>query len=181
LKTCLSDPSVAIAYFYITDKQRPGDIVRSLVRQLSVKCVTVPQALAKLYDDYQKNEQYPTTKTFLATVPQILQGFRQVHLVLDALDECTERMALLDMVGEIADWKLDNLRVLVTSRKEHDIALRLEPLISHSIDIQSNVGEDIEIYLRGTFQTDPRFTKQRCLVDMQEEIKRTLLEGANGM
>ena len=164
---CRSDPSssTAIGYYYITDKDRPEDIVRSLVRQISGWHRVIPEALANLYDQYRKDRQFPTTGRLFGSIPHIVEGFQEGYVVLDALDECTDRKAILDLVEGIVGWKLENLRVLVSSRNEHDIGCRLEHLISDSIDIQSHSGEDIEIYLHRTFETD----------------NRTLLEGANGM
>lgn len=126
------------------------------MKQFSARCATIPKALAKLC-------------------------FQHAYLAIDALGECAERMSLLDLIGEIVAWKLDGLHTLATSRKGRDIGDRLEHLVSDSINIQSAVIEDMEIYVRETLQTDPKFMEKKWLVEVEEEINRTLLEGADGM
>jgi hypothetical protein len=102
-------------------------------------------------------------------------------VVLDALDECTEKKKLLDLIEEIMIWKLDKLHVLVTSRKEQTFSNHLIPLASGMFDIQSLILEDIRIYVQETLQYDPQFRRKKWLPKMQREIEKTLIEHADGM
>jgi hypothetical protein len=120
-------------------------------------------------------------KELMTILQLILQGFGCAYVVLDALDECTERKKLLDLVTEIMTWKLGNLHVLVTSRKEQAFSECLPPLASGMFDIQSLILEDIRIYVQQTLQFDSQFTRKKWLSKMQGEIEKTLIEHADGM
>lgn len=63
----------------------------------------------------------------LASLHQTLENVNSVYLVVDALDECTERVEILDTLEEIVGWGLENLHILATSRMEKDI----EEVFSH--------------------------------------------------
>jgi hypothetical protein len=169
------------AYFYLTDKLRVDDLIRSLIKQFSVKCAIIPEALAKLYDQYQSDHQQPTTKALMGIIPLILEGFHHVYLVLDGLDECPERTKLMDWIAEFIAGKPDKLHVLVASRRERDIIDRLGSLIPISIDIEYGVVDDIGMYLRETLETDLQLTSKKWSTEVREEIRTTLMEGANGM
>jgi hypothetical protein len=169
------------AYFYLTDKLRVDDLIRSLIKQFSVKCAIIPEALAQLYDQYQSDHQQPTTKALMGTIPLILEGFHHVYLVLDGLDECPERTKLTDWIAEFISGKANKLHVLVASRKEHDMIEHLGSLIPKSVDIEEGVIDDIGMYLRETLETDLQLTKKKWPPEVQEEIRTTLMERANGM
>jgi hypothetical protein len=137
-----------IAYFYFTDKDKPRDLICSMVNQFSAQCESTPETLVKLYDQCQPDHRLPATKELITTLQLILQGFGHVYVVLDALDECTEKKKLLDLIKEIMTWKLDKLHVLVTSRKEQTFSNHLIPLASGMFDIQGLILEDIRIYVQ---------------------------------
>jgi len=44
--------------------------------------------------------------------------FDQLYILLDALDECTERLVILKWLGEIFKQHFSQLHLLVLSRKE---------------------------------------------------------------
>jgi hypothetical protein len=110
----------------------------------------------------------------------MLGDFHQTFIILDALDECREREELLELVKKIVYWKLKNLHILATSRREKEIEEALEHLITSQICIQSTlVDTDIYIHLRERLQSDPKLRKWP--VKVQKEIEETLMDGAHGM
>ena len=117
----------------------------------------------------------------MATIPPLLQGFKRVYLIFDALDECPEREKLIDWLEEILAAKIEGLHMLATSRKEPDIVHRLGSLTSAVIDVESLLADDIRIYLTQTLQSDPRFKAKKWPEDVFGEIRTTLTERANGM
>jgi len=84
------------------------------------------------------------------------------------------------MIEEMVDWKLDNLHLLVTSRKERDIEDCLESRVSCQINIQQGVvNADIHIHICERLQNDTKLKKWP--IKVQEEIETVLMEGAHGM
>ena len=75
--------------------------------------------------------------------------------------------------------KLGNLHLLVTSRKEQDIEEWLEPMVTRQVDLANTINADIEQYIQGTLQNDPKW---KYWNDWEGgKIEMTLMKGANGM
>ena len=109
-----------------------------------------------------------------------MESFSHVYLLIDALDECTDREDLLQVITELDSWKLDKLHILVTSRRENDIEEALQPLVMCQICIQSAlVDADIRVHILERLSNDPKLKKWP--VNIREEIKDTLTKGAEGM
>jgi hypothetical protein len=119
LNSCNEDPASAIAYFYFDfqnrDKQQTHDLLRSLIAQLSNRRTQIPVALEQLYSSCQSTHRLPDLDDLMTTLEYILQEFRHTYIIIDALDESTEREVLLKMIQTMADWKIGSLHLLVTS------------------------------------------------------------------
>ncbi len=112
---------------------------------------------------------------------EILQGSGDIFLVIDALDECTQREELLDLIKEICSWRLPNVKILTTSRSEQDIEDILRNL-STCISVKSaQIDADIRLYVDKRLNSDPKLRKWSNNADLTEEIRMTLVNGADGM
>ena len=102
--------------------------------------------------------------------------------MIDALDECKDRQALLAILGDIASWKTQKLHVLVTSRKEKDIGDKFASLGDlKAVCIQSAlVNDDIRAYIHTRLQTDQKLSRWHA-VNVKQEIETTLMAKAGGM
>jgi hypothetical protein len=181
---CKSNPSFGMAYFYFDfrdrGKQSHEHLLRSLVTQFSDQCPSTPETLEKLYLSNQGGEWQPAVNALSATLGDILRSFQQAYIVVDALDECTNRETLLGLIEEIINWKINTLHILVTSRKEQEINECLKALVSNQIDIQSSlVATDIQIHVHEQLRKDTKFRKWpgKVLTDIETE----LTERAHGM
>jgi hypothetical protein len=71
---------------------------------------------------------------------------------MDALDECSERNKLLDVIGQIVQ---QNINLLVSSREERDITKGLQELIEVSLDLEANsIDADITLHVQKCFVCD---------------------------
>lgn len=116
------------------------------------------------------------------TLEQILKEFKETFIILDALDECTEREELLDTISRIAKWDLSHLHVLATSRNEREIDEAFISWLSEQdrVSIQNSmVNDDIRSYVEKVLQTDPRMN--RWPPTARDEIQTALMSKANGM
>ena len=178
---CQSDPSLVSAYFYFDfnepEKQRPENLIRSLITQLSSGCSSCPEALINFYSRHQEGTRQPTTDTLLVLLSNIFEAFKEIYVVIDALDECTDRAGLLSLIETIIGW--NNLHVLVTSRREQDIIRCLEPIVTAKVDLQKDVVDsDIFIHIQDRLQNDE---KLKWPSNIQKQITDTLMKGAHGM
>ena len=104
--------------------------------------------------------QQPSDEQLQNALRDILDKFCQVYIMIDALDECTDREKTLNWVNKLIsdmNHKPTNLHIVVTSRPErdiHDIFAALDP---HSIDVGEANTEDIVEYMK--LQMDSKFMK----------------------
>jgi hypothetical protein len=107
---------------------------------------------------------------------------------MDALDECpntsslpTPRERVLNLVEDLLDCRLPNLRICVTSRPETDIKVLLEPLAFRSVSLHDERGqmEDIENYIKSVINKDPR--NRRWKAEDKQLVIDALTENADGM
>jgi len=187
-----SDPYTALAYFYFSfsdkEKQNTENMLRSLIVQLGGERPDTPKPLSDLHS-YRDKHLQPDLEKLEETLQACAQDFKNVYLVVDALDECPrangERAKLLKLLGHVHKWTLTNLHVLYTSRPEPDIKAGLAPFFpglgTSIVDLQNRRGEinrDISIYVEqeimsSDFQTWPPETKN--------DVKAALTDKANGM
>ncbi|PSN68860.1 hypothetical protein BS50DRAFT_490228, partial [Corynespora cassiicola Philippines] len=159
-------------------------MLRSLICQLSQQCGKIPARLNELLCSCNDGNQQPSLLALEDVAKQIIQEIPQVYLILDALDECREREELMDMLESMAGWQLQNLHVLLTSRKERDIETSLATFIvpEKFVCLQSDiVNRDIQKYILQRLSDDKSLNKWQKDAAIRQEIENTLIKGAHGM
>ena len=159
-------------------------MVRSLISQLSEQCIKFPLALEKLYSASDMGNRQPSLDALMDVLHDMLQEFPQSYLILDALDECEDRAELMRILEQIAGWKIEEMRVIVTSRKERDIESSLGGIIKreHIICLeQEAVDKDIQTYVRQRLSNDTGLKKWQKDAEIRQEIETILMKGSRGM
>ena len=173
-------------YFDFNDVEKQGqeNMIRSLILQLSSQSGSTPQALEALHSLCISGERQPTRNMLLATLHQMMGSFEETFIILDALDECSERCKLLEDIEEFNRWTDANLHILSTSRREKDIEERIETLAHDrgKMPIDSvRVNDDIRAYVHERLRADPELKRWHNAPKVQKEIEKTLLDKADGM
>ena len=109
----------------------------------------------------------------------ILDRFAHAYIVIDALDECTDREKTLNWVNQLSlntNRKPANLHIVVTSRPERDIHENFVALDPHPIDVGEANTEDIAEYLK--LHMESNFTKYD--ENTRAKIKAEMEEHADG-
>jgi hypothetical protein len=113
-----------------------------------------------------------------------------VYLIMDALDECPDtsevpspRNRILQLLNELVDLHLPNVRICVTSRPEVDIRDFLEPLTSRQVSLhdQSGQKQDIADYVRSVVYSNTEPIMRRWKREDKEFVIEKLSERADGM
>lgn len=103
-------------------KRRLEHMLRSLLYQLLRYSAAIPKGFEALFLSHQKGEQQPSIHALMETTRKAMRDFTQIYIVLDALDECTNRPELvLDFVQAVAGWRADNLHLIMTTNQEYGI------------------------------------------------------------
>jgi hypothetical protein len=176
------------AYFYFdfndTQKQDPELMFRSLLSQLLQRSSTIPKGVDALFSACNNGQRQPPPHALLEVIPQVMQQFTHVYVVLDALDECTQRPKLMDALETMARWQLDSVHLLMTSRKERDIESSLEGYVEEEDTIcfqMDVVDRDIQRYVQQRLSDDKALTKWNKDAAIRQEIEVALMHGARGM
>lgn len=188
LQYSADNPGKAVTYFYFdfndAQKQLPELMIRSLISQLLQQCVKIPTTLKALFSSCENGQRQPSLDALLEVLYQMLLGFPQSYIVLDALDECSDRAVLMGLLERMAGWRLENLHILVTSRREQDIENSLESIIDEqsAICLESKlVDRDIKKYVCQRLSNDNSLKKWQKDPNIRHEIEARLMEGAHGM
>jgi hypothetical protein len=113
-----------------------------------------------------------------------------IYLIMDALDECPDtsevpspRNRILQLLEELAELQIPNLRICVTSRPEFDIRDFLEPLTSLRVSLhdQSGQKQDIADYVRSVVYSKSERYMRRWKDEDKEFVIEKLSERADGM
>ena len=185
---CRSSEQQACGYFFFDGRdaqqglRQHEDLLRSLIWQFSQQCDGFPAALISLYDECNSGVHPPSLESLQRTLLLILDGFRDAYVIVDALDECTDRVKLLNWIKEIAGWKFGKLHFLATSRQERDIEIRLLSLQPLSICLEGeSVDLDIATYVDRMLRDNEDSTAWNVDVHIRDKVKMSLLDGAQGM
>ena len=182
-----SQPSLATAYFFFDGRDSQKELqlhdkmIRSLIWQFSLKCGNgVPKVLADLYSLCGSGYQQPSPDDLHNVLQMILGGFDSTYIILDALDECSERDKVLDWVQTVILHKNEHLglHLLTTSRPEKEINDKFNSY--HCVDlVKASGNHNIVAYLDNQLQNDSHW--QKWDQEIQDEIKSTLIKQADGM
>ena len=136
--------------------------------------------MVDLYTCCGNGHQEPSLDDLQNALERMLGGFSSAFIILDALDECTEREKLLNWIHTFI---LENdinlgLHLIVTSWPEQEIENKFKSY--HYLDlVKESENHDLVAYLDYQLQNDSDLQKWKS--DTQEHIKLTLMEQADGM
>lgn len=181
---CESRPLSGYAYFFFDSRNSNKglsayeNLLRSLLSQLASRCGGIPGALKDMYQQHHDGRSRPSLKSLGKALQRVIEGFDEVYIMVDSLDECGDRVELLQWIKATIGWEFCKLHLLFTSRPETDIVKHLDPIsrVRRVHMAQSSCNMDIRLYL------DSRI----ALIDVWDEsirvlVKTTLIEDADGM
>jgi hypothetical protein len=188
--------NASMAYFYFdfrdANKQGLRDLIPSLLTQLSARSHRRCNILSDLYLAHDEGKSQPSDSTLARCLEEMLSLSDQLptYLIIDALDESpstsgipSPRETVLQLLEDLVNLSLPNLRICVTSRPEIDILNVLEPLTSRQVSLhdQSGQREDIADYVRSVVYSRSEQIMRRWKMEDKELVIETLSERADGM
>jgi hypothetical protein len=183
-----------LAYYYFDFKEKTKQDSRgflsSLLDQLCDQSDYFFDILLHLYSTHRGGFDQPSDDALFQSLQDMLTiaGQVPVYLVVDAVDECPDdcgfpsaRAKVLDILEELVNLHLPNLRLCVTSRVEFDIRTVLEPLTSNRISLHDQTGQndDIVDYIAFFVYSDKAMKRWRT--EDKELVIKTLSIRAGGM
>ncbi len=189
------DAGLGLTAFYYFDfgnkaKQNIRGLLSSLLVQLCAKSDACYEILSHLYSTYDNGSRLPDDKALVKCLEDMLKLREQLvtYLIVDALDECPTtsgvippRNRVLELIKNLVNLRLSNLRVCVTSRPEADIRDALYPLASHTVCLHDEGGQkqDIVDYITSVVHSDQKMKKWSA--GEKKLVIDTLSDKADGM
>jgi hypothetical protein len=167
------------AYYYChfsRGQDETPHLLRWLISQLCRQINGIPPEVRQLF----REGTHPSTCRLLDVLAVVIQSFSRVYLVVDALDESSEREKILTMLLRITkDEQLQRIQLLPTSRKELEIERMLSGIATSMSLSNPYVDEDIKSFVNSNLSEDYKFS--RWPQSLVLEIETALSAGANGM
>ena len=178
------DRNIGIAFFYFTfndnSKQNELSMMRALLLQLSSQLQDGHADLTRLYESHKAST--PPSLILLENLRRLVQRFRHMYILLDALDESPQtgpREDILKALETIRKWGLRNLHLFISSRDEQDIRESFDlPATQQVIMQNAGIDRDIADFISGRLREDRRLRK---LLPYHDKIQETLTKGAKGV
>ena len=184
----------SLAFFYCDFREEEKTSLRgllsSLLAQLCHQSDPYCDILSKFYSEHAKGLSRPSDDELRECLKDLinLPGQAPVYIIVDALDECPNKSAVpssraevLNLLKELIEFQLPNLRICVTSRPEADIKDVLDPLIPLRVSLHDEKGQktDIDNYIRSVINTHPQ--NRRWKAEHKQMVIEVLTKKANGM
>lgn len=187
----------ALAYFYCArsanepERSDPNEIMRSILEQLSSMSkdlpIREPVILAyngKEMESEGRNLERLDLDESVAVALSLLES-DPATIVIDGLDECspTRRQDFLNALEVIISCSNNVVKILVSSRDDHDLVQRLEKTPNLYVNAGDN-GSDIQNFI--VVRVDEAISQGRLLCgkvsrNLRETIVETLSKKAEGM
>ena len=184
----------SLAFFYCNfredQKRDRRGLLSSLLVQLGEQSDAYSAILSGFYQTHGHGSQHASDNELLGCLKDMLKlpGQATVYIIIDALDECPKttgsphpREKVLNVVKELVDLKISNLRICATSRREADIITVLGHLAFRSVSLEDEGGQfkDIAEYVKSFVNTDSEM--QEWKDTDKEMVIDVLSKKANGM
>lgn len=178
---CKGHPTFACVYFFFDNRTAQADqslhhkFLRSIIRQLADNSDEVP---APLVDLYGHGNQQPLTASLQLTAQKLIGRLERAYIIIDALDECTDRERTLMWIEQLIQWKSGKVQILISSRPEADIRERFDssPSVTWISLVGRSADADIEVYVNAMLARMVRWDAQ-----ITERVRHVLIAGAHGM
>lgn len=163
---------MTLAYFYFdfqdSTKQNTTDLLRSLLRQLCNTLFKSWNALKELYNDCEEGRQQPAADVLIDLLVEVINGTEKSFLVIDALDECTEKDDALNAILAVFTLLPNKVNILISSRPESFIEQGLRDIddefkcLAMMAARNAEVDKDISDFVRARMQNDRKLRNGRA-------------------
>ncbi|ESU18178.1 hypothetical protein FGSG_11425 [Fusarium graminearum PH-1] len=177
-----NDSEIGIAYIYCNfrrqHEQKIGDLLASVLKQLTQCRSSLPDSVNSLYDSHKTKRTRPSVDEILGLLQSVAAMHSRVFIIIDALDECLASDGCRTrFLSELFNLQTRHgINIFATSRFIPEIMDRFET--SLSIEIRAS-PDDVARYLEGHIEQLPSFVQHDR--QLQEEITTGISEAVDGI
>jgi hypothetical protein len=179
LCTSFPDEHIGVAYIYCNYKEHGSQsalsLLTALMKQLSQSQRNIPESVQRLYNDHYKQQTRPPLDEICNILRSICTVYSRVFIVVDALDECTqkngERGSLIDKLRNLQAGT--NVSIMATARLIPDIEQKFES--ATKLEVRAS-DSDVRRYVAGQIQQLPNCIQHDdgLWTDVQDKITKSV-------
>ncbi len=177
------DPNIGIAYLYCNfrrqHEQKMGDLLASLLKQLTQGRSSLPDSVKNLHDRHKSNRTRPSLEEIVGRLQDVAAMYSRVFIVVDALDECQAsdgcRTKFLRELFHL-QTKHKSTQIFATSRPIPEIMDLFKAGVS--LEIRASI-DDIARYIEGHISDLPSIVQQSQ--QLRVEITTEISKAVDGM
>lgn len=173
---------MGLAFFYFDTSDEAKQTSKSLLSSLAWSLAVQSKNYLPIKKLHERCRAYhPTQDDLVGLLKDLLNGFKQAYIVIDALDECDKYDQLLKKVVDVIHrQQLSQFHLLVSSRRNQDILDTLKTRVTTEIYLGADLlGNDIKTYILASIEED--IVLKMWGLRVQENVREALTQGANGM
>ncbi|KAI3530432.1 pfs domain-containing protein [Colletotrichum filicis] len=172
--------AVVYSYFDFAEKsqQEAQSFLRACLDQLAAKSSEACDLLVGLRTRCSRNQgHHPLPDELLGATVAAMGCFPEVFFIVDALDECSERKLLLNLLRKLD--AVPNLHLVLLSRREEDIKDALSAWTQELPLEGKKLDEDIAAYIQQRISTSQQM--REWTDEDRTKVEARLKEKARGM
>jgi hypothetical protein len=180
----LSREDVGVAYLFCNYKsqydqsQTLHGLLSALLKQLVQSRIDLAAPVTHLYDNHSKQKTKPSLDEICTALATICSNYAGVYLVVDALDECSDRdrtrSRLIEKLRELQ--AKTKVRLLFTSR--HILEIKEKFNLDPILEVRAN-EEDVKQFVVGQIPRLPKCIKRDNELSLMVQSK--IVEAVDGM
>lgn len=171
---------IGVAYLYCNYKvtsQTATDLFAAVLKQLVQSRKSIPKSLEDLFKNHVCEGTKPSLDEVFDILLEVLVDYSTAYLVIDALDECTDRCARGEFLRKLRVLQYEReLRIMVTSRFIPEILDEFESI--PQLEIRASKS-DVSRFVRSRFHLLPRFAQRDG--ELHLRIEEAISEAVDGM
>jgi hypothetical protein len=168
--------------FTNSQKQKVDGMLRSMVFQLYNSSSVSQKYLNNLFESCGDGANQSDTEQLSRVLKDMLGACKNSFILLDALDECSDRSQLLKWLEAFIPG-ISQAQVILTGRPEDGFKRSLHSCVGEANCVSLNeevVNDDIRSYVKCRLD-GPDFERWATLPDVLKEVSEAVISKANGM
>jgi hypothetical protein len=173
---------IGVAYLFCSYKaqvdQSAASLFAALLKQLVQNRFELASPVTQIHELHSKRGTKPSLSNILQVLQSVLSAFTTIFLVVNALDECSDRDGgrgqLFDNLHDQQTRK--DVRLLFTSRSIPEITQKFHS--NSTLEVRAS-KEDVVSFIIGQIPRLPRCIRRDD--DLKFAVQNNIVEAANGM
>jgi hypothetical protein len=174
--------SIGLAYIFCNYKaqaeQNITSLLAAILKQLVQARPSITEPVSRLYEQHSTRRTRPSLEEICNTLQIVLKNFSSVHIIIDALDECSDQDGTRRrLLAKLRDLRQEaDLRLMFTSRFIPDIEseFRSVPML----EVRAS-DADVTRFVRGQMDRLPKCVRRDH--KLQGFVEDKIVEAADGM